>query len=267
MRIRRLFRVGRKGIKTHPTSELSTTRIHDAVLKAVRSRAESEWRGDYLDIGSGKGKILEEIAREYSLRPFACDYTSTLMKTSGQRVDVANLNIEPLPYPDSQFALITCIETIEHLEHYRETVREMFRVLRPGGFVVITTPNILNLSSRIRYLVFGFPTLFGPLAVGETDIHNPRGHINPVGFFYLAHALLDAGFERIDFQIDKRQRRSIFYYALLFPFIRVGAALSFRRESRRFRTIDSHNIDLVRAMNSLELLLGRTLVVSARKPL
>ena len=96
---------------------------------------------------------------------------------------VANLNIESLPFADASFDLVTCTEVIEHLEHYRQTLREMHRVLKPAGRLVVTTPNILNLKSRIRFLIFGFYNLFGPLHTLESNLHDTGGHINPVSSF------------------------------------------------------------------------------------
>jgi ubiquinone/menaquinone biosynthesis C-methylase UbiE len=81
------------------------------------------------------------------------------------------------------------------LENYRKVIREVFRVLQPGGVAVFSTPNILNLRSRLRYLSSGFYNLFGPLAADESNIHTTRGHINPVSWFYLSHALLGSGFQ------------------------------------------------------------------------
>jgi hypothetical protein len=52
------------------------------------------------------------------------------------------------------------------------------------------------------------------LAADESDIHTTRGHINPVSWFYLSHALLSAGFCDLKVTVDKYQRRS----HLAFPF-------------------------------------------------
>ncbi|PYJ64987.1 MAG: hypothetical protein DME78_10405 [Verrucomicrobia bacterium] len=73
----------------------------------------------------------------------------------------------------------------------------------------------MNLRSRLRYLSSGFYNLFGPLAPDESDIHSTRGHINPVSWFYLSHALLSAGFQDLKVTVDKYQRRSL----LAFPFL------------------------------------------------
>ncbi|MEY2480920.1 MAG: hypothetical protein QOI04_1847 [Verrucomicrobiota bacterium] len=254
------------GTKKNPTSLLSTPAIHRAVLNALGKIGE-EFEGDYLDVGSGEGRLLQPIVERYKLRAFACDYTERLMRVPGQRVEIVDLNRQALPYPDNQFALATCAETIEHLDNFRAVLREIYRVLRPGGWVIVTTPNILNLRSRLRYLTFGFHNLFGPLAVGEEKIHNTYGHISPIGWFYLAHALLTIGFDRLQLSVDRYQRRSIFALPFFYLPIRLGSAISAYRELHRMRTINAQNQPLVRAMSSLDILLGRTLIVAAQKPL
>jgi SAM-dependent methyltransferase len=155
---------------------------------------------------------------------------------------------------------------IEHIEHCRRSIREIYRVLKQGGLVVVTTPNILNLKSRMRYLCFGFHNLFGPLHVHESAIYNSDGHINPISYFYLAHALLDANFTALKLGVDKLQRSSI---GLLFPLwmpIKLAAFFMQRTERLKFKTIDEINEPLVKAINSKEILLGRTIVVAASKP-
>jgi 2-polyprenyl-3-methyl-5-hydroxy-6-metoxy-1,4-benzoquinol methylase len=148
--------------------------------------------GDHLDVGSGTGELLRLVRAHYPFRSFGCDYTDKLLCVPGAEIQTVDLNREPLPYNGNRFALVTCIETVEHLENYREVVREIYRVLQPGGVAVFSTPNILNLRSRLRYLSSGFYNLFGPLAPDESAIHTTRGHINPVSWFYLSHALLSA---------------------------------------------------------------------------
>jgi len=245
---------------------LGTSAIHRAVLSAIERAAPRELSGDHLDVGSGTGELLRLCAGRYSLRSFACDYTEGLIKTSGQKVEVVDLNRNPLPFEGNRFALVTCTETIEHLENYQQIVREIFRVLQPGGIAVLSTPNILNLRSRLRFLSSGFYNLFGPLALDEPNIESTRGHINPVNWFYLAHALLSAGFQNLCVTVDKYQRRSFLALAFLFLPIRAANWIVYRRDMKKYRTLNIDNMWAVRLMNSSKLLLGRTLIVSAAKP-
>ena len=245
---------------------LSTSHILDATAAMAKQLAVNISL-NHLDIGSGHGALIQ-LLRDRKLvdHSSACDYTNTLMQLGDVEVNVVNLNNDGLPYRDSSFDLVTCTEVIEHLEHYRKTLREMYRVLKPSGTLVITTPNILNLKSRIRFLVFGFFNLFGPLHLRESELHSAGGHINPVSSFYLTHSLLDAGFDNVCLTIDKRQTTSTFWLVLLFLPIKIFSILTIGREKARYQTIDIHNERFVRQMNSMDVLLGRTIVVGCRKP-
>jgi ubiquinone/menaquinone biosynthesis C-methylase UbiE len=266
MRTRRLFRKLTGTKQRAEISELSTSAIHQAVLRAVQELAPPGFTGEHLDVGSGTGELLRILARHYPLHSFACDYTDELMEKPDQKVHIVDLNRNSLPFANDRFAIVTCIELIEHLENHRNVIRELYRVLRPGGLAVLSTPNILNLRSRLRYLSSGFYNLFGPLAPNETKIHSPRGHINPVSWFYLAHALLSAGFQDLRFAVDKYQRRSFFAFPFLILPIQLGNAIVYRRDAKKYGTLNEQNAWIVRAMNSRDLLLGRTVIVTAVKP-
>ncbi|HEY2123907.1 MAG TPA: methyltransferase domain-containing protein, partial [Chthoniobacterales bacterium] len=165
------------------------------------------------------------------------------------------------------FALVTCLEIIEHLENFRALIREVFRVLQPGGLAVFSTPNVLNLRSRFRYLSSGFYNLFGPLALNNSHRHGARGHVSPINWFYLGHALSSTGFTDLRVSVDKYQRRSFLAFALLLAPIRLSNAAVYRRDRKTYGTVDESNAWMVQLMNSRDLLLGRTVIVSARKPL
>lgn len=222
--------------------------------------------GNYLDIGSGHGELITQVCAEFTVRSHACDYTDELIHIPGQSVDIVDLNKQALPYEDNFFDLITCTEVIEHLEHYRETLREIFRVLKSGGLLVLSTPNILNIKSRLRFFYFGFWNLFGPLHVRDSRKYSTGGHINPVSYFYLAHALSEMGFDKINVSIDKKQTTSMIGFILLWLPIKFIGFLAFRKERRKYQTIDDLNERFVMEMNSARLLLGRTIIVDCQKP-
>lgn len=121
---------GETSLTAPPTEGLSTGGILGAVLDKIRELAP-QMRGDYLDVGSGSGVLIDRMTRQFPVTARASDYRGDLLLVEGITVDVVNLNAEPLPYPDASFDLVTCTEVIEHLEHYRATLREMARVLRP----------------------------------------------------------------------------------------------------------------------------------------
>jgi SAM-dependent methyltransferase len=252
--------------KTTPSQKLSAPSIQGAVLHAIAAaNIHSPLPGEALDIGSGNGELVGAIRTRFGLRTSACDYTDTLMKDPTQRVDIVDLNADKLPYLDGRFCLVTCIETIAHLDQTRPFLREIFRVLEPGGVAVVTTPNILTLPSRLRFLMTGFFSRFHPLPIHERC--QPHGRINPVGYFYLAHALLETGFLDLEPGVDCYERRSWLPWIVLFLPMKFAGLFFWLQGKNRFRTITPENRALVAAVNSRDLLLGRTLIVCARKPM
>lgn len=75
---------------------------------------------------------------------------------AGENIPVAkaDLRAEPLPFPDASFDVVLFNETIEHLEGRPHGVlAEIRRVLRPGGRLFLTTPNVAGIRNRLRLLL------------------------------------------------------------------------------------------------------------------
>jgi SAM-dependent methyltransferase len=253
-----------------PTNEnidygLSTDKILNKVVDIFKINFSHDQSGENLDIGSGTGALVRLI-KSYSprFRPTCVDYTEELMQDKSIEVDVVDLNLEKLPYQDNRFDFVSCTEVVEHLENYRLIIRETFRVTKAGGLVVFTTPNTLNLLSRVRYMWTGFQNLFGPLSVGRGEFFSAGGHITPVSYFFLAHSLAEAGFDDIEVKFDKKQTSAYPLMLIFYPLIVLFGSRSFSREKRK-GFINTSNERLIQPINSIEMLLGRTIVVSARK--
>lgn len=130
---------------------------------------------------------------------------------------------------------------------------------------MVTTPNILNLKSRLRFLFFGFYNLFGPLHFRESNLYSTGGHITPISLFYLIHSLIDAGFSDITVRKDKRQTTSLIYLVFLYFPILFVSGLLVKTEINKYKTIDDKNLPYVKKMNSIDILTGRTIVVGCKK--
>lgn len=244
---------------------MSTEKIYHAVLESLR-RQSIRRRINYLDIGAGSGELIKQVRNELDILACkACDYTDKLMSIPEQKVDIINLNKQTLPYHDGSFDLVTATEVIEHIENPRFLLREVSRVLKPGGIFVLSTPNVLNLNSRLRYLWFGFPELFGPLSLRDRMLESCAGHISPVSYFYLHHGLHEAKFAEVSLDVDRFQRSGLAKLMLLaLPLMSLSFLIS-RREIRKYNTIDETNRHLVKQINSPKILLGRTLILTAIK--
>lgn len=123
----------------------STANIHLALLTKAREIGLS---GDVLDFGAGTGELTARLtASGLALRLTAVDLLPP-PAVSGQtaRWLQADLN-EPVALPAHSFDAIVSAEVIEHLENPRAVFREFHRLLRPGGYVLLTTPNQESLRS------------------------------------------------------------------------------------------------------------------------
>jgi SAM-dependent methyltransferase len=247
---------------------LSTQEIYKAVIHTAIRRLGGVGTPPikHLDIGAGRGELVRAISGKMSCTSFACDYHVELFQATDVPMSAVDLNKFPLPYPDGAFDLVTCSEVVEHLENYRHLFREAYRVLNPGGVFVVTTPNVLNMNSRVRYLLTGFGNLFGPLPIHNERLNSAGGHITPIPYFYLAHGLADAGFVDIEANIDKIQRTSVGWLGLLFPVVILGWQRFLRRERKRYKTLNAENEPYVSKHISWNILVGRSIVCSAIKP-
>jgi ubiquinone/menaquinone biosynthesis C-methylase UbiE len=244
---------------------LSTDKILNGVLKIFKDNFNLTSQGSHLDIGSGSGalvKLIKQVAPNFSSN--CIDYTDKLIDDKSIPLAVVDLNFEKLPHNNNSFDFVTCTEVIEHLENYRLIIREAFRVTKPGGLAVFTTPNVLNLNSRLRYFNFGFHSLFGPLPINRDEAFSTGGHITPVQYFYLAHSLAEAGFTNIEVQFDKKQTSAIPWLILFYPLIYIFSLMASRREARK-NFINEKNKNLIQPIKSIDMLLGRTITVSAKK--
>lgn len=241
-------------------------RIHAAVVAVAKQRLRTPSSElQYLDIGVGRGEVIGLMQSEFSVNARGCDYHIELFEGKEVPIDKIDLNHEELPYADESFDLITCSEVVEHLENYRRVFREMYRVLKPGGLVIVTTPNVLNMKSRLRYFGCGFFNLFGPLPVKHQTKYSLGAHITPIPYFYLAHALDDSDFVDIRLDIDRRQRSSTLWLAVFSPILMMSWLLFLRREYLKSKRITEGNRQYVYKHADLKVLTGRTIIVSALK--
>lgn len=164
---------------------------HEIVLKHATAEAPCK----VLDLAAGQGPL------SYHLSQRGFDVTATEVytdqfKAPGVPCIKANLN-ERIPFDDASFDLILAVEILEHLEAPRAFIREIHRLLRPGGRLIVSTPNIGSLQSRCFFLVTGYFDLFVPRESRLKDPYSSEadGHISPVPTWMLRYFLREQGFD------------------------------------------------------------------------
>lgn len=146
--------------------------------------------GPVVELGSGPEPMVAPGARPV----LAADLVATALGNagSGWRPGMVCLDVEAgLALRDGSVAAVVMGELIEHVYDPRALVGECRRVLRPGGVLVLTTPNLAALQDRWRFLRGRSPR--------QVDALHPylRLHIRPFTASSLRALLADAGFTGI----------------------------------------------------------------------
>jgi len=112
----------------------------------------------YLDIGCANGSFSIQIAKEVGAeKTFGIDISPSALKEAeknGVRVYMIDINKDSLPFDSGSIDLITSFEVIEHLLSTDNLISESYRVIKEGGYFIISTPNLASWINRI-YLVLG----------------------------------------------------------------------------------------------------------------
>lgn len=160
----------------------STARILDRALDML-CEAMPE-RGHLLDLPCGTGYLsIRALERGWAVTP------ADLVAAQWQGGDAAEVRVmdlnAPLPLADASVDAAICCEGLEHIENPWLVLRELHRVVRPGGQVVVSLPNTIDLRQRFRMLRRGYWGHYFPRV---------PSHINHLGLFPLCHALIRTGY-------------------------------------------------------------------------
>lgn len=147
-----------------PTAALGTSDryadyYHGAILEAPHPEQRyEEWlgeaerrvgRGRLLEIGAGSGGFVQAALR----RGWQVEATevseSGLAHLRSTAATVLAGELHDAGFDASSFDLVVSLEVLEHLPEPRPQLAEVARVLRPGGFLLLTTPNFAGLSRRL----------------------------------------------------------------------------------------------------------------------
>ncbi|MFT5724472.1 MAG: SAM-dependent methyltransferase [Bacteroidia bacterium] len=166
-----------------------------------------------LDCGAGHGAFTKKLF-EAGYDVSACDLFPNIFyydKVSCKQADVT----AHLPFEDEAFNAIVAMEIMEHIQDHEVFFEESNRILEHGGSVYISTPNVLSLKSRIRFLFTGFFYSFKPLEIRNYDGLQHVASLTLDQYDYLA---VKRGFKRAEYAYDKRQTTSVILL-ILYPIL------------------------------------------------
>ncbi|MGO9449529.1 MAG: class I SAM-dependent methyltransferase [Candidatus Binataceae bacterium] len=110
--------------------------------------------GTLVDVGCGTGQLLPRV-RPFCERYVGVDILSYDDFPADTEFVAANLDAGSINLPDESADVVVSVETIEHLEAPRALMREIVRLAKPGGLILVTTPNQLSLLSLMTLIVKG----------------------------------------------------------------------------------------------------------------
>lgn len=236
---------------------------HEAVHETVaRILAQQPKRGALLDVPAGEGALAARLLKlGFDVR--CCDLYPQIFRLRGVEIKQGDLS-KALPYENETFDFATCVEGIEHIENPQQAIREFARVLKPNGQLIITTPNILNIEERIKWLLYGYTSHFKPLSQEHLTSERARFpemeeialHVNPVSYSELRYSLENCGFRILKIYRDKPKKNQWAYFPII-ALIKLIARLT-PEAKRRARWTDELQSDEI-------LVGGNTLIVHAGK--
>lgn len=145
-------KIGQMDVETRARQShgASSDAIYEMVTRTISGRHRGG--GVLVDVGCGAGKLRSFVGRQcdryigvdairYEDFPTEADFISLDLDTGN------------VPLADAFADVVCAVETIEHLENPRAFVRELVRLIKPGGMVIITTPNQLSLLSKLTFVL------------------------------------------------------------------------------------------------------------------
>lgn len=209
-----------------------------------------------LDIPAGNGWISQKLA-ELGADAVPADINDE--KPTFKQIDME----KPLPFADHSFDAIVCCEGIEHVFSPFNLMAEFSRLLRPGGILVITTPNIQNLYSRFQFLCTGYLFQFDPfnkvpLPIGYVA---DKGHVSPVTLTQLIYWSRCFNMTPQAPRGGRYKKRFLFPFFL--PFLAYGLIWSWRDWQKTSR--DKAQTHIIKDYFRLPTLLSRSVVFSATR--
>jgi 2-polyprenyl-3-methyl-5-hydroxy-6-metoxy-1,4-benzoquinol methylase len=213
-----------------------------------------------LDAPCGGGR-LSRLLQECGYDVAGVDLNPDARELLGEAFHPVDL-CDRLPFPNESFDCVVSAEGIEHLENPAVFLRELHRVLRPEGLLLLTTPNTVSVRSRVRFFGSGFfhqdPR---PLCEASRD---PMHHVSLRTLSELRYEMVTSGFSIRS--VGHTHVKPIgLLYSVFVPWIALYTAVAFRKEKDPVQR--RVNREILGALLSKSALFGENLlIIASRNP-
>ena len=189
--------------------------VHEKVLGYIKDFP----KGWVLDTPSGQGNLSRELER-LGFKVFLGDIAKeNVLYKNGRQIQL-DLN-QGFPFKKDVLDYAICVEGIEHIENPHHLVREFSKLVKRGGYLILTTPNVMTIKSRLRFLFYSYLDyfkFFGPLPpeARYRIMEHEHQHINPLFYPEIKFIL-----EKYGFRIERVEtNRMVRKWKMIFPVVK-----------------------------------------------
>lgn len=147
--------------------------LHYRSLFRDLEKAAACAQGKLLDLGCGNKPYIDMFRRRVT-NHIGCD----VVQSSELRVDVL-CSVTELPFKDGSYDTVLCTQVIEHVADHRALLREAFRVLRPGGVIIVSGPMYWPIHGEpndfFRFTEYGFRFVLENAGFCRVEVLNNGG--------------------------------------------------------------------------------------------
>ena len=199
-------------------------------LDMVRLADVKPWES-VLDLGSGHGKF----SNIYPKNIIATDIAKEASNFTKAQFVVADALF--LPLKSETFDKIFCSEVIEHFPtqgSIKDSLSEMWRVLKPGGHAIISTPNENSLIGMLRYLVKGYKEPPGSIHTSLVSIHGLKELLKRQGFEIekVYTYLLPLPYPKYDYNLSYDAMKILYHLGRIFPKLSHGIIIKVKKPKK-----------------------------------
>jgi SAM-dependent methyltransferase len=210
-----------------------------------------------LDCPAGRGPMVAELLKR-GFEVTACDIVPEAFELGQVRCDYGDLN-DKLCYGDATFDAVTCLNGLQRVWARGRAMRELARVVKPGGYLIISMPNHGDLRRRLLYFVTGSAswTVVGPPQVCPPDAEVPAAHYR----YAMTLANVLSGLDSVGMQLQSLHMTHAPLSNVLLSPLAIPLWLASRLAPRKYR-----DFFYLEPASTLAAFLGAYLVLVARKP-
>ena len=118
------------------------------IVHTLLGRLDIGPSAELLDAGCGSGRTLDELAHYGNVHGIELNPLGVAAARKRGHRDVHVAQVEEMPFADETFDVVTCLDVIEHTPDDIASLKELLRVTKPGGALIVTVPAYQALWSR-----------------------------------------------------------------------------------------------------------------------